>query len=325
MAQAPTRRRPAGAGGLSRSRRLLVVRNARAGGGAGAHLSDEALESLESKGWGVRVASPRDVRRHVRRVAVEFDRIVASGGDGTFSAVAGGLYESGARVPLGLVPSGTGNDFAAALGLPEDPDEALAIALRGRVHAVDAGVANGRLFLNAVTAGAAAEVSRRTGARAKAWLGRFAYVLTALSQPGAFEPFAGRITGRGFDFSGPMQFFAVANGRRVGGGSLVTPTATLDDGLLDVVILPATTARRLAGALRALRTGADHPALVRFRAPAVRAELVDRIAVNRDGEPMQARSLELRSVRRAMLVPLPPRTGAATRTALGVEGLRPGA
>ena len=88
--------------------------------------------------------------------------IIAVGGDGTLSEVAGGILASGQRVPLGIVPAGSGNDYACqTLQLPRDPLKALEIALHGTPTPMDAGAVNGRYFINSLGVGIDANIAAR--------------------------------------------------------------------------------------------------------------------------------------------------------------------
>lgn len=293
MAQAPPRRLSA-----QRPLKTLFVENPGAGGGRNAPSLDLPSD--------VHRRQPTNARALVRRVAHRYDRVVCLGGDGTVSAVARGLVESGAQTSLGVVPGGTGNDFAAALGVPEDPEQALCLALSRRARAIDLGAVNGRPFVNAVTMGPAAELSHNTGKLAKAVLGRFAYAFEALRNPGRLQPFEALLIADGKRLEGEFVFIGVANGRRVGGGSHIAPRSVLNDGRLDLVLLPSASARKLAGAIRALRKGDDHPLLVRERIRTLEVTLrTADVAISRDGEPMRGRRLRFEVLRRALRVVVP--------------------
>lgn len=109
MAQTPSRRLSTG-----RPMKTLFVENPGAGGGKdGPSLHRPA---------GVDRHQPANARVLVRKLASRYDRVVCLGGDGTVSAVVCGFVESGAQTSLGVVPGGTGNDFAAAIGVPCAPD-----------------------------------------------------------------------------------------------------------------------------------------------------------------------------------------------------------
>lgn len=281
---------------MSGSRLLLVV-NPAAGGGTSADALSGAVRQLREAGHVVEVratSEPGEARRIAAAEAAAFDRVAACGGDGTISEVAAGLLESGARRPLVVVPAGTGNDFATAVGAGVLPEEALRLAFDGYEAPLDVGFAGAAPFVNAATAGVAAEISESASAELKAALGPLAYLASGLARLGSLHGFEARLQGDEGVFEGPLLFFAVANGQTVGGGTRVAPNARVDDGLLDLVILPALPPATLLGALRALRVGGEHAGLVRMRGRRFSFETADEIAISCDGEPLRAHALEFR-------------------------------
>ncbi|WP_436697844.1 diacylglycerol/lipid kinase family protein [Nocardioides sp. BYT-33-1] len=182
--------------------------------------------------------------------------IVAAGGDGSIHAVVQQLHSSGdlAGRTLGLIPLGTGNDFARTLGLPLDPEEAARVVLAGRTRPTDLVVDDeGQVTVNSVHLGAGAEAGKR-GARWKARLGRIGYPIGALQT--ALHPPSLRIRVEVddavvVDVDQPVLMVAVGNGASVGGGTELTPDAQPHDGQVDVLIAtPASTLARLGYLVR---------------------------------------------------------------------------
>ena len=178
-------------------------------------------------------------------------RIVVAGGDGSLHAVVAALHrrnELADRV-LGLIPLGTGNDFARCMDLPLDPEEAARLVLDGEVRRVDLLVDElGGIVVNNVHVGAGAQASRR-GHRWKqrlgsvgfgrANLGKLGYPIGALLA--AFHPpeLRLRVEVDGevvVDVDDPVLMVAAGNGTSVGGGTELTPEADPEDGKVDVMI-----------------------------------------------------------------------------------------
>jgi YegS/Rv2252/BmrU family lipid kinase len=168
------------------------------------------------------------------------ERVVAVGGDGTVHEVLQGLLGVPAdRRPIfGLVPAGTANDFAALFDGGPDLAGWLRHALLSEPRLVDLGLADGVPFANTATIGVPAEVSADTPTELKATLGKLAYTVHALAVAGAAHPFGVSVSGPGFSFEGEAVAVCVCNGRQAGGGFVLAPDAELDDGLLDVLIVP---------------------------------------------------------------------------------------
>jgi diacylglycerol kinase (ATP) len=185
-----------------------------------------------------------DAARAAAHAAREgYEVVVAAGGDGTFNEVLNGVASvDGAldRVVLGLVPLGTGNDFARALGIPGDPERAAGIVAAGHARRVDVGVVNGRHYANASAGGFIAETSARVDSKLKTLAGTFAYLVGGAQVLWTYEPVHTIVSCDG-DAGEPfeLQMFAVANSPYIGGGHQVAPLARPDDGLLDLCLVKA--------------------------------------------------------------------------------------
>jgi YegS/Rv2252/BmrU family lipid kinase len=168
-------------------------------------------------------------------------RVVAVGGDGTIHEVAEGLLRlpKGERPVLGVVPCGTANDFAAQFDLPMDaPAGWLRAALDGEPRPLDIGFAGARPFVNLATIGAPAEISAETNLELKAAVGKVAYTATAIASAGSIGPANLTVRGPDVAFQGEVVAMAIGNGHQAGGGFVLFPDARLEDGLLDVLIVP---------------------------------------------------------------------------------------
>ena len=231
--------------------------------------------------------------------------VVAVGGDGTVNEVVNGLVNTG--TPLGVIPVGTANDFARQMGIPDDLDHAMDVILRQPARAMDVGEVNGRAFLNVSTGGVGAETTAETSSAAKERLGPLAYALTGVKKLGGLRPRRGWFSGPGFEFRGDWLLFAVGNGRATGGGTAITPHASVRDGLLDVCVVEAVPRAEFARLALLVRKGEHlgHPAVRYAQLPELTIESSRSMAVNVDGEPVNARRLLYRAVKGGLLVHLP--------------------
>jgi diacylglycerol kinase (ATP) len=231
-----------------------------------------------------------DGERAARRAAEEGCRlVVAAGGDGTLNEVLNGVAAAGAldRTSLGVVPLGTGNDFAGLLGLPEDPTEAVERLVSGHERRVDLGTLNGRVFVNASAGGFLAEVSDSITSGLKTVAGRMAYVIAGASVLVNFEPPSAEVQLDDEVFhQRHYQLFVVSNGQTIGGGHRVAPGAKLDDGLLDAVLVDAAGTAELVQLLRRMSKGEhledERVTYRQFRTAQMSFDRV--IKVNTDGE-----------------------------------------
>ena len=249
-------------------------------------------------------------RAAARAVDERCDALYVAGGDGTLNAVLRGLLTRDAThgMPIGVIPLGTGNDFARALDLPEDPIAALDILLEGRVLDVDVGMLNDRPFANTSAGGFTANVSEAVTEGLKDVTGKLAYLIGGARALFGTVPFAARLFVNETDTSGArqavgsldVQMFAVCNARFIGGGYAIAPAALVDDGLLDVVVVPRMSMIEFVRVLQGLALGGDagHPDVLHFRAASFDLEFDRRTNVNTDGELLEASECRYR-VRRA--------------------------
>ncbi|MEV4066133.1 diacylglycerol/lipid kinase family protein [Nonomuraea dietziae] len=264
---------------------LALLVNPAARGGRTLRLLAPLVRRLRQGGAEVSVIvgdGPADaLDRACTAVAERPDALVAFGGDGlvhlALQAVAGG------EVPLGIIPAGTGNDFAAALGLTgRDPVKTI---LRGKARAIDAArVGPDEWFASVVCCGFDSRVNER--ANALTWPpGMAKYLLAAAGELRDFRPIPFRITLDGRVVEQEAMLVAVGNTRSYGAGMRICPTAEPDDGLLDVTILGAVGKSAFVRSFPRVYKGAHgaHPAVTMVRARTVTLEAPDVVAYA-DGE-----------------------------------------
>jgi diacylglycerol kinase (ATP) len=261
--------------------RIALAANRASGGG----LDPEPLAAaMRALGAEVEVfgCDPEDLER---AAAAEPERVAVAGGDGTIGAAA--ALAGRLDVPLAVIPTGTANDFARANGIPADAREAAALAATGTAtRPLELGrLADGRPFVNVASAGLAT-VAARNAQPLKPRLGPLAYAVGAARAAVTAKPLRATIRVDGdVAFDGPCWQAIVAVSGAFGGGSGVAE-ADPDDGVLDLVVLPAGTriglARRAWG-LRA-RTIAQQRGIVHHRGHLVQADLPAGAELNVDGE-----------------------------------------
>jgi diacylglycerol kinase (ATP) len=231
--------------------------------------------------------------------------VIVAGGDGTLNESLNGVAAEGGldRVTFGLLPLGTGNDFAAALGIPTEVDAAVDLLLRGDTVAVDVGQVNGRVFVNTSGGGFIAEVSVAVTPQLKTIAGRLAYLVGGAQTLFDFEPVRATVALEpgGERLGLGLYAFAVCNSRLIGGGRLIAPEAVIDDGLLDVCLIESMSALEFVALARKV-AGGDHiddPRVRYVQASTVRIELDRRIRINTDGEVLEASVCDYRVLPRA--------------------------
>lgn len=179
-----------------------------------------------------------------RAVADGVDVVIAWGGDGTINEVASALV--GTSTALGIVPGGSGNGLARALGLPLGIDAALTTAVHGSTMAIDVGTADSTPYFNIAGFGIDAAIAARFNRMGGLRRGLVTYMRACVAELGAYAPSRFRVSLDGRDwFAGHAHTVAVANGQQYGHGARIAPHARLDDGWLDVVVVPDITRWRV--------------------------------------------------------------------------------
>lgn len=212
----------------------------------------------------VRTSSPDDLASALAE-RPDLDGVLVLGGDGSLHAVVQALRDADrlSDVVVGLVPLGTGNDFAATLGLPADHVEAARVVITGRTTMIDVVVdGRDRVVVNAAHIGIGAEAA----AAAKPWkkaLGPLGYAVGAaitglkgLTTPGARLRIA--VDGEVLSRKEPIIQVAIGNGRYVGGGAPLLPRAEPADGLIDVSVSYTESPRRRIAYAFSVRRGEHH-------------------------------------------------------------------
>lgn len=304
---------------MSRPSTLIVV-NPSSGRNAAIEWAKGRADELE------RLLAPCDVvvtsgagdaeRASAVAVARGIGRVVAVGGDGTFNEVVNGVARAGglATTCFGLIPMGTGNDLARALGIPDEPDDALAAIVADLHRRVDVGLMNGRCFVNASAGGFVGKVSSRADSWLKTWFGTAAYVAAGASALVDHEPMRTTVVADGVRHVFDLELFVVSNGPYIGGGHQVSPAARLDDGRLDMVAVKSCDRLELLAQLQRLSrgdVGEDSDVAVRLRASQLTLAFDRHVQVNTDGEVLQAERCDYRTLPRALSIAVPP--GAALR------------
>lgn len=246
-----------------------------------------------------------DARRIVEEaLAAGYATLVAGGGDGTLREVAEALARGRGEASLAILPLGTANDFARAAGIPLEPAAALAL-LDQTARPIDLGEVNGKLFLNMATGGFGSKVTANTSEDLKKVLGGAAYLLTGLTRFSEVHAAQGRFSAPDFQWEGEFLALGIGNGRQAGGGHVLCPQARVDDGLLDVSILP--TPQDMVGTLGTLLGGGNgvESLFVRARVPWLEVEAAEGLDVNLDGEPLEGRKLRFSVSPGALRVHLP--------------------
>ncbi|MCL5020463.1 MAG: diacylglycerol kinase family lipid kinase [Bacteroidetes bacterium] len=231
--------------------------------------------------------APQHATELAREHSSEFDVVVAVGGDGTVNEVAAGALKSNSV--MGIIPTGTGNDFIRAVGRLKSLHEYIQRIVAGKVKAIDVGTLtlenNDLIFVNGIGVGFDAEVARESlNIHRLKGLSRYLYaVVKTLYRYKATQM---RIKLDESMIEGKTYLAAIGNGISAGGGFLLTPNALLDDGFFDACIVSDVSVGRVLQVIPSVLKGSHgkHPEVTMHRAKSIRIETETPVSIHRDGE-----------------------------------------
>ncbi|END4895188.1 lipid kinase YegS [Citrobacter freundii] len=268
-----------------------------------AKLRDEGVEIHVRVTW-----EKGDAQRYVdeaRQLGVE--TVIAGGGDGTINEVSTALIQSqGDNIPaLGILPLGTANDFATSVGIPDDLDKALKLAIAANATAIDMVQVNDKTcFINMATGGFGTRITTETPEKLKAALGGVSYFIHGLMRMDTLKPDVCDIRGADFHWQGKALVIGIGNGRQAGGGQQLCPTALINDGLLQLRIF--TGEELLPGLLSALTQSEDNPNIIEGASSWFDIRAPHEITFNLDGEPLSGQEFHIEILPEALRCRLPP-------------------
>ena len=237
------------------------------------------------------IRDPARLPETVREVMVDgsgYETLILGGGDGSVSSVVDFLAHK--HVTLGLLPLGTANDFARTLGIPSDVESACDTIANGKVVDVDLGLAGDNYFVNVASVGLGVGATEALTPWAKRNIGALAYPVAAIRAFLRHEPFSARLVFPDGDHETVeherLLQVAVGNGRHYGGGNTVSPTAGIDDHILDIYAILAGPLREHVSIARLLKDGSfiEHDRVYHLTTRRVRLVTDQPLPVNLDGE-----------------------------------------
>lgn len=222
-------------------KKLLFIVNPRAGKTRSRAPLFDAVSVFSRAGYLVHVhltEGSGDATRTAAALGGEFDVVVCAGGDGTLNETLAGLMTLSERPPVGYLPCGSTNDFAASLHLPLQIPEAAQTVADGTPRPLDIGMHNGRYFAYVASFGAFTRASYNAPQSAKNALGHFAYVLEGLNSLSSLRPYPCRLIADGEIIEGDFIFGAVCNTTSLAGMIHLNPNRVeMNDGRFELLLL----------------------------------------------------------------------------------------
>ncbi len=290
---------------VSQSCSTLLIINA--GSRSGGDDIDRATERLQEDGpvEVVRPENPEVLPDAIRQRGSEFDRIVLAGGDGTINLALDALLEM--DMPVGILPLGTANDLARSLDIPLTLDGAVDVILAGHLSRVDAARVNDVSFINAIGIGIGPQMTHEMDAESKSKLGVLAYVKGIVQVLKRERFFHARIKSDDRSSEGEYVQITIANGIHYGGGMTIAADARLNDGQLDVLLVPKQSRLSLLGNALQFRTGFTRAgdSLTHWRCREIDIETDVTMEVTADGEFLAETPVECRVIPSCLLIYAP--------------------
>ncbi len=293
-------------------RKIKVIVNPEAGGGKGRKLFPLIRQKLKDRNlsFHIQFSESKEHVTHLCRQAQGegFNYIISCGGDGTHHCVLQAVV--GSRTILGFIPAGTGNDFPANLGIPEDLDSSLRLLLNGngKMKRIDVvRVDNGEYMAGVGGVGFDSEVNSLVDRISPLWSGKAKYVLPVLLKTLVYRAKEISLRYDGESRRGKILMVAFGNIKSYGKGMQITPLAEPDDGLLDICWIDPVRILRLYRFFPTVFAG-EHlnlPEVHYYRSAALRVESADPMDFYGDGEFICRTPFTLSIVPQALRVLVP--------------------
>ena len=228
-----------------------------------------------------------DAIKKTKKKKDKYDIVVCSGGDGTLDEVCTGMMESKVKVPIGYIPAGSTNDFAASLNLSKNMVQAAEDIVNGDTFAVDIGIFNEDIFAYIAAFGLFTEVTYETDQQVKNVLGHVAYLLEGMKSLATIKKYKLKVMADENVIEGEFIFGMITNSHSVGGFQRITGNnVELDDGEFEVTLIKypknPIELNRVMAAL--VDRDIDAECMYCFKAKEVRIESEEEVAWTLDGE-----------------------------------------
>ena len=279
-------------------KKMHLIINPNAGTRQGRRLLPDFVSAFNRAGYLCTVFCTEkrgDAAEYARQQAGDTDLVAVSGGDGTLNEVITGLLQGGLSVPVGYIPCGSTNDFAAGLGLPRQPLKAVQAILEGTPSPLDIGrFGKDRYFTYTASFGAFTSVSWSTPQNVKNVLGHAAYILEGIRSLADIRPIHIKIAADGQQYEDDYLFAAICNSTSLGGVlKLADHQVDMNDGLFEALLIPfppdLLVLNQILSALTARNY--DHPSLRFLRASRFVFEGVPHLKWTLDGEEAEGASV----------------------------------
>ena len=286
-------------------KRVLILYNVKAGRGRIRRRMDAIESQFVAAGW---IPVPKMLRfgeNPFDNLEGEYDLVVVCGGDGTINYVVNAMRRIGVDYPLGLIPAGTANDFAGAIGMHRNPIKAAQQIIEGEVEALDCGKVNDLYFVNIFSFGLFTTTSQHTPDNLKHHIGKAAYLIEGSKELHNREYIPLHIVYDEGEMDVESVMTLVFNGETAGRFPLAR-NASVRDGLLDCVLMrKCGTFEGAWAAVKYLVNGRENEEVVHIRSSKLAITSPLSPLTDMDGQPSAEFPLEIECLKGALRVVVP--------------------
>lgn len=288
-------------------KKVMLIYNPYSGEKAIVNKLDVVVEVHQKYGYFmelVRINKETNLNEIFREIQGVYEYILVAGGDGTVDSVVNAMKESGKEYTLGILPTGTANDFAKHIGIPSDIREACEKIINSEPCNVDLGKINNKYFVNVASTGLFTDISQKTGTNLKNTIGKLAYYLKGIEEIPNLRKLKIKVSWDGLVYNDYMYLMLIFNGRTAGNFDLAYKSQ-LSDGKLDVIIMKAENVRNMINIFfKILRT--EHlenvEGILYFKTDKLYIECEEGIVTDIDGERGPDFPLQIECVKGALTI-----------------------
>ena len=250
---------------------------------------DKIISAHQKHGYSVvpfRISPECDLFKAFEDIDDTYKYILIAGGDGTVDNVVNNMKQLDINLPIAVIPTGTANDFAKFLCMPQDVELACEQILTSQVRTIDIGKMNDKYFVNVASTGLFTDVSQRTSVMLKNTMGKLAYYVKGIEQLPNFKKLKIKVNSKEIEYDGDMYLMLIFNGQSAGNLKFAYK-AEIDDGYLDVIIIKAGTIKDMVALLIKMLRGEhlEHAHnLIYFKTDKLYVECHEDIVTDIDGE-----------------------------------------
>ena len=230
-----------------------------------------------------------------------YDHILISGGDGTVDLIVNVMKQLDINIPIGILPSGTANDFAKAVNLSFDIRNCIYKIINSKPKKIDIGKINDKYFINVASAGMFTDVSQKINPELKNSIGKVSYYLKGIEEALYMRKFYIELSSQEVNYEGDMYLMLIFNGKTAGNINLAYK-AKVDDGLLDVIVVKNVLLPNMLPLLISILKGEhlegyNKEEILYFKTDKLKVDCKDNLVTDIDGEKGPDFPLEIECIK----------------------------